>query len=286
MRRSTLISLTVFMLLVSCSGSRSLMNPKDGSYDYYQLKDALSGYLKKPAVLHVGDVQIQCVVSDLQSDRLIIEQAGRVQEIPVRAISRIELGELGRSLMYTGMTSAIGALAGWIAGKGLSSEVLSKEWKKFKQNDKQIAAAAAGASIGFLAGAFFGNRKGRNTLVINPQVESLTLDRSVGNVIPGRAIQDFGVFDDLPVQTTETIASIKIAQYGPTDYLILYDSFERPELPKYAYDGRAMTIKIPPAQMKLHWMPVNRDYLVKQQDKIHKNLKKQDEQLKNKLFEQ
>lgn len=280
------IVLILSALLCGCSGSKSLMNPKDGSYDYYALKDALAIYMNKPVTLHVGDVEIQCVMAGLESDRLIIRQGERTQEIPVRAISRIELDEIARSLLSTGGVSALGGVAGWLAGKLVSSKVLASEWQKFKDNDQQIAAAAAGATVGFLAGAWFGSRRATASMVINPDVEPLILDRSVGRSISELQRQKYGLFEDLPMKGTESVVRVQIMQYGPTDYLVLYNSVEQPELPKYAYDGRALTIEIPASEVKLSWMPVKREYLVKEQNKIHNKLDNQDNQLKYRLFQQ
>lgn len=280
------IVLLLSVLLCGCSGSKSLMNPKDGSYDYYALKDALAIYMNKPVTLHVGDVEIQCVMAGLESDRLIIRQGERTQEIPVRAISRIELDEIARSLLSTGGVSALGGVAGWLAGKLVSSKVLASEWQKFKDNDQQIAAATAGATVGFLAGAWFGSRRATASMVINPNVEPLILDRSVGRSISELQRQKYGLFEDLPMKGTESVVRVQIMQYGPTDYLVLYNSVEQPELPKYAYDGRALTIEIPASEVKLSWMPVKREYLVKEQNKIHNKLDNQDNQLKYRLFQQ
>ncbi|MBX7151328.1 hypothetical protein K1X84_06780, partial [bacterium] len=273
------------LLLTGCSGTKSLMNSKDGSYDYYALKDALGIYMNKPVTVHVGDVEIQCVMAGLESDRVIIRQGDRMQEIPVRAISRIELDDIGRSLLRAGGVSALGGVAGWLAGKVVSSKVLASEWQKFKDNDKQFAAAAAGAAVGFLAGAWYGSRKASASMVINPNVEPLILDRSVGRSISELQRQKYGLFEDLPMKGTESVVRVQIMQYGPTDYLILYNSVEQPELPKYAYDGRALTLEIPASEVKLSWMPVKREYLVKQQNKIHNQLDNQDNQLKYRLFQ-
>lgn len=274
------------LVMFGCSSPKALMNNQDGSYDYYALKDAMRDFVDKPVKLHVGDIGIQCTLTGLESDRLIIRQGDRVQEIPVRAISRMELDEIGRSLVTTGSVSAIGGVLGWIVGKAVSSEVLATQWDKFKKDDKQVAAAVVGATVGFFAGAWLGSKKGNKSIDINPDVEPLILDRSVGRGISETLREQYGLFDDLPVQASESVTQVQIMQYGPTDYLVLYTSFEQPQLPKYAYDGRAMTIRIPAAEVKLNWMPVNRDYLVKQQNKIHKRLEYQDNQLKYRLFEQ
>jgi hypothetical protein len=274
------------LVMFGCSSPKALMDMKDGSYDYYALKDALGAYLGKPVKVHIADMEIECTLSGLESDRLIIRQGDRVQEIPVRAISRVELDEVKKSLLTTGTASATGAVLGWLGGKIVSSEVLASQWQKFKTDDKQIAAAAAGATLGFLAGAWLGSKKGSNVLDINPNVEPLILDRAVGRWITNSKREQYGLFADLPLVATESIARVQIFQYGPTDYLIVYDSFEQPELPKYAYDGRAVTVTIPASQMKLSWMAVNRDYLVKEQDKIHKTLNYEEGTLKYRLFEQ
>jgi hypothetical protein len=274
------------LVMFGCSSPKALMDMKDGSYDYYALKDALGAYLGKPVKVHIADMEIECTLSGLESDRLIIRQGDRVQEIPVRAISRVEMNELKKSLLTTGSASAAGAVLGWLGGKIVSSEVLASQWQKFKTDDKQIAAAAAGATLGFLAGAWLGSKKGSNVLDINPNVEPLILDRAVGRWITNSKREQYGLFADLPLVATESIARVQIFQYGPTDYLIVYDSFEQPELPKYAYDGRAVTVTIPAAQMKLSWMAVGREYLAREQDKIHKTLNYEEGTLKYRLFEQ
>lgn len=281
-----LLAILTTLVMFGCSSPKALMNNQDGSYDYYALKDALGAYLGKPVKIYIADMEIESVLSGLESDRLIIRQGERVQEIPIRAISRLEMNEVKKSLLATGSASAVGAVLGWLGGKLVSSEVLASQWQKFKSDDKQIAAAAAGATIGFLAGAWFGSKKGSNVLDINPNVEPLILDRAVGRWITGSKRQEYGLFMDLPLVATESLARVQIFQYGPTDYLIVYDSFEQPELPKYAYDGREVTVKIPAAQMKLSWMAVGREYLVREQDKIHKTLNYEEGTLKYRLFEQ
>jgi hypothetical protein len=281
-----LLAFLTTLVMFACSSPKALMDMKNGSYDYYALKDALGTYLGKPVKVHIADMEIECILSGLESDRLIIRQGDRVQEIPVRAISRVEMNEFKKSLLATGSASAAGAVLGWLGGKIVSSEVLASQWQKFKTDDKQIAAAAAGATLGFLAGAWLGSKKGSNVLDINPNVEPLILDRAVGRWITSSKREQYGLFADLPLVATESIARVQIFQYGPTDYLIVYDSFEQPELPKYAYDGRAVTVTIPASQMKLSWMAVGREYLVKEQDKIHKTLNYEEGTLKYRLFEQ
>lgn len=272
------------VLAIGCSSPRALMSDRDGSYDYYALKDALRDYLQKPVTVHIGDLSVECELTGMDGDRLILRSGERVQEIPLRAISRLERNDF--SMVRASAVSAVTAAGGWLTGQLVSSKVLSRQWEKFKQNENQIAGAAAGATLGFLAGAWYGSRHSQKSLELNPNVEPLVLDRAVGREITEMLRQKFGLFEDLPALPTESVVEVQIMQYGPTDYLVLYTSFEKPELPKYAYDGRETTIKIPAVEMKMSWMPVGREYLVKQQDKIHKDLEKKENQLKYRLFEQ
>jgi len=285
MQRNVLIIFTM-LWIAACGGSKPLMKSVDGSYDYYDLKRVIDQQLSKPAVLHIGDVEIACTITGFESDRLIIKNGDLLQEIPVRAISKIEIQDLAKKFLSTSATSLIGGGLGWLAGRGITSEVLANKWEKFKSNDKQVAAAIAGATIGFVAGAILASKRASNSIDLNPRVEPLVLDRAVGAEITQGEVRKYGLFDDVQTADNESLAQVKVVQYGPTEYLLLYDTFVQKELPKYAYDGREMTVKIPAAEMKTHWQVVTRDYLVRQQDKIQKQLKSTNEDLKYKFFEQ
>ncbi|MCK6542194.1 hypothetical protein L6Q79_05865 [bacterium] len=228
-------------LVIGCSAGSKM-------YQHSDLQNKQSGLSGRSASVHIAGIDFECKIVGLNKDVLIVQQSTLRSEIPLDAISKLEV----RSAMSQKSNMLIGGGAGLLVGAG-AGLIIGPKVSEAK-GVKTLAGPLPMLMIigGAVGGGFLGSSLAENEeYVFNAEIKPYSIHTEIGTEATPAELVAYGIFDDLSTGADEKILQVQVFQLKDNRYFIMYDESY---LGAYRVGGKI----------------VNEEYIKKQAEKVSK----------------